>query len=184
MNQEEKMQKNFRVCLFACKAALILHLAVVGHAEDALSKLLEAQDEQQHALSHTISGTTAAVHSSINFAHQLQLDTDPTELLINADSNSHQHSSAIVHQPNGPPQGSTVELDAKITCSGQPCVQERGARADRMINYQAMQKKRERGGDVPSGTDWASVAGLMQQILGLSRCSIMLLCISFERHAA
>ncbi len=54
-------------------------------ADDPLLALLEAQDEQQHALSHAISGTTAAAHSSKDFTHQLQQDKDPVELLANTD---------------------------------------------------------------------------------------------------
>ncbi len=54
-------------------------------ADDPLLALLEARDEQQNALSHAISGTTAAAHSSKDFTYQLQQDKDPAELLANTD---------------------------------------------------------------------------------------------------
>ena len=68
-----------------CFVIVLVCWTIRAYADDPLLALLEAQDEQQHALSHAISGTTAAAHSSKDFTYQLQQDKDPVELLANTD---------------------------------------------------------------------------------------------------
>lgn len=71
--------------LTKCLVTVILCWTIRAYADDPLLALLDAQDEQQHALSHAISGTTAAAHSSRDFTSQLQQDSDPAELLASTD---------------------------------------------------------------------------------------------------
>ncbi|CAL8466520.1 g6056 [Coccomyxa elongata] len=68
-------------------------------ADEPLLALLEARDEQQHALSHAISGTTAAAHSSKDFTYQLQQDKDPAELLANTDLPEYTSQQLISTKP-------------------------------------------------------------------------------------
>lgn len=95
---EPMVRKLFRRSL-ALYTIAVLFLTPKARADDFLSALLESHDQQQDALVHSASG----VLGNADFASQLQLDKDPTEILAEADLELEVSSlGASAHNPTHP----------------------------------------------------------------------------------
>jgi hypothetical protein len=157
------VRKLFRRSL-ALYTIAVLFLTPKARADDFLSALLESHDQQQDALVHSASG----VFANADFASQLQLDKDPTEILAEADLES-QEVSSLGASADDPTRPSLAAASTRSRSDASPS----SLRLDR--------GKRSQFGSAViginvSGTNQHNVAYLKRRIDELTRWAFASLC--------